>query len=76
MIGLCLLIAPSYADSKIDIDHYFEQAVNAFSNRAKAPFWATKTTILYYEMLKHRNMYKNAPTALIRMASDVCNLEL
>jgi hypothetical protein len=69
MIGICLLMASTNIGK--DIDHYFEQSVNAFLNRAKAPFAATKATLLYYEMLKFRNLYKDAPAALVRMTSDV-----
>ncbi|CAG8460304.1 5163_t:CDS:10 [Ambispora gerdemannii] len=74
MIGLCLLMSTSPIGNKTDIDHYFEQSVNAFYNRAKSPFFATKATILYYEMLKHRKLYKDAPTALIRMSGEDSDL--
>ncbi|RGB32937.1 ER-golgi trafficking TRAPP I complex 85 kDa subunit-domain-containing protein [Rhizophagus diaphanus] len=72
MIGICLLMASTNIGK--DIDHYFEQSVNAFLNRAKAPFYATKATLLYYEMLKFRNLYKDAPAALVRMTSDDSDL--
>ncbi|KAG9298934.1 hypothetical protein G9A89_015956 [Geosiphon pyriformis] len=74
MMGLCLLLSPSPIGNKVDVDHYFEQAVNAFSNRAKALFFATKATILYYEMLKYRNLYKDAPTALVRISGEDSDL--
>ncbi|CAG8459139.1 6976_t:CDS:10 [Ambispora leptoticha] len=74
MIGLCLLMSTSLIGSKTDVDHYFEQSVNAFYNRVKSPFFATKATILYYEMLKHRKMYKDAPIALVRMSGEDSDL--
>ncbi|RIB08725.1 ER-golgi trafficking TRAPP I complex 85 kDa subunit-domain-containing protein [Gigaspora rosea] len=70
MIGICLLIA----GNKLEIDHYFEQAVNAYLNRSKVPFYATRTTLLYYELLKHKKLYKDAPNALVRMTGEDSDL--
>lgn len=73
MIGICLLIASTNIHK--DVEYYFDQAINAYYNRSKLPFYATRATILYYELLKSRNLYKDAPTALIRLTGDVsfCN---
>ncbi|CAG8490645.1 13824_t:CDS:10 [Cetraspora pellucida] len=70
MVGVCLLIA----GNKLEVDHYFEQAVNAYLNRSKVPFYATRATLLYYELLKHKKLYKDAPTALVRMTGDDSDL--
>ncbi|CAG8551197.1 225_t:CDS:10 [Funneliformis mosseae] len=69
MIGICLLML-STSGSRTDTDHYFEQSVNAYLNRSKEPFYATKVTLLYYEMLKFKNLYKDAPAALVRMTGE------
>jgi hypothetical protein len=71
MIGICLLIALTKISSRIDIDNYFEQAVNSYLNFVKIPFYATRSTLLYFELLKYRGLYKNAPSALVRMAGEV-----
>jgi trafficking protein particle complex subunit 8 len=76
MIGICLLMASTNIGSRTDIDHYFEQSVGTYLNRVKAPFYATKTTLLFYELLKFRNLYKDAPAALVRMTGDVGSLNL
>ncbi|CAG8787064.1 2327_t:CDS:2, partial [Racocetra persica] len=70
MVGVCLLIA----GNKLEVDHYFEQAVNAYLNRSKVPFYATRATLLYYELLKHKKLYKDAPTALVRLTGDDSDL--
>ncbi len=75
MIGICSLFLPNLG-SRTDIDHYFEHSVNAYLNRAKTPFYATKATLLYYEMLKFRNLYKVAPAALVRMTGEVSYFKL
>ena len=69
-------MASTNIGNRTDIDHYFEQSVNTYLNRAKSSFYATKTTLLYYEMLKFRSLYKDAPAALVRMTSDVSILNL
>ncbi|CAG8579158.1 12018_t:CDS:10 [Diversispora eburnea] len=50
------------------------QAMNAYYNRSKLPFYATRATILHYELLKFRNLYKDAPPALIRLTGDDSDL--
>ncbi|CAI2163877.1 1745_t:CDS:10 [Funneliformis geosporum] len=69
MIGICLLMLPNLGN-RTDTDHYFEQSVNAYLNRSKETFYATKVTLLYYEMLKFKNSYKDAPAALVRMTGE------
>ncbi|CAJ0823061.1 10537_t:CDS:10 [Entrophospora sp. SA101] len=74
MIGICLLIALTKISSRIDIDHHFEQAVNSYLNILKMPFYATKSTLLYFELLKYRGLYKDAPSALVRVAGEDSDL--
>ncbi|CAG8595408.1 16304_t:CDS:10, partial [Acaulospora morrowiae] len=74
MIGICLQIAATNISNRTDFDHYFEHAVNAYYNRSKSPFYATRATILYYELLKFRNSYKEAPPALVRLTGEDSDL--
>ncbi|RHZ88010.1 hypothetical protein Glove_26g15 [Diversispora epigaea] len=74
MIGICLLIASTNINNRTEIEYYFDQAMNAYYNRSKLPFYATRATILHYELLKFRNLYKDAPPALIRLTGDDSDL--
>ncbi|RUP46788.1 ER-golgi trafficking TRAPP I complex 85 kDa subunit-domain-containing protein [Jimgerdemannia flammicorona] len=74
MLGLCQLMSSSALTSKTDVDHSFELSVSNYLNRCKSPFYATRATIMYYEMLRHRKMYKEGPTALVRMTGEDSDL--
>lgn len=76
MLGLCQLMSSSPLTSRTDVDHSFELSVSTYLNRCKSPFYATRATIMYYELLRHRKMFKEGPTALVRMTGEVCFLEL
>ncbi|KAL1917610.1 uncharacterized protein VTP21DRAFT_4003 [Calcarisporiella thermophila] len=74
MMGICLLLMPNLVGSKTDVDHYFSQAVSTYSTRCRAPYFATRATLFYYELLKFRKMYREAPSALVRMTGEDSDL--
>ncbi|KAI8599084.1 ER-golgi trafficking TRAPP I complex 85 kDa subunit-domain-containing protein [Dissophora ornata] len=74
MIGLCHLMSPQPLGSKNDADHYFESAVNSYIHKAKSPFFASRATLLCYELFKQRNMFRDAPITLTRMTADSSDL--
>lgn len=75
MMGICLLmLPPSPSASKSDVDRHFELAVQQYVGRCRSPFHATRTTILYYELLKTRRQWKDMPTALVRMTGEDSDL--
>lgn len=75
MMGVCLLmLPPSPSASKSDVDRHFELAVQQYIGRCRSPFHATRTTIIYYELLKTRRQWKDMPTALVRMTGEDSDL--
>ncbi|KAI9253330.1 ER-golgi trafficking TRAPP I complex 85 kDa subunit-domain-containing protein [Helicostylum pulchrum] len=74
MLGTCLLMMNQPLTSKLDVDRNFELAVQQYIGRCRAPFHATRTTIMYYELLKMRGMWKDVPTALVRMTGEDSDL--
>lgn len=74
MIGICLLMMNQPLTNKTDVDRNFELAVQQYIGRCRSPFHATRTTIVYYELLKARNMWKDVPTALVRMTGEDSDL--
>lgn len=75
MIGICLLMMNQQPlTNKTDVDRNFELAVQQYIGRCRSPFHATRTTIIYYELLKARKMWKDIPTALVRMTGEDSDL--
>jgi hypothetical protein len=74
MIGICLLMMNQPLTNKTDVDRNFELAVQQYIGRCRSPFHATRTTIVYYELLKARRMWKDIPTALVRMTGEDSDL--
>ncbi|KAI9496625.1 ER-golgi trafficking TRAPP I complex 85 kDa subunit-domain-containing protein [Zychaea mexicana] len=74
MIGICLLMMNQHLRSKTDVDRNFELAVQQFLGRCRSPFQATRTTVMYYELLKAHRMWKEVPTALVRMTGEDSDL--
>lgn len=74
MLGTCLLMMNQPLTSKLDVDRNFELAVQQYIGRCRAPFHATRTTVMYYELLKMRGMWKDVPTALVRMTGEDSDL--
>ncbi|CAO3654024.1 unnamed protein product [Mucor hiemalis] len=76
MIGICSLLVSSQQQplNKTDVDRNFELAVQQYIGRCRSPFHATRTTVVYYELLKWRNMWKDVPTALVRMTGEDSDL--
>ncbi|KAI8335602.1 ER-golgi trafficking TRAPP I complex 85 kDa subunit-domain-containing protein [Blakeslea trispora] len=74
MMGICLLMMPTALQSKADVDRHFELAVQQYVGRCRSPFHATRTTVMYYELLKVRKMWKEIPTALVRMTGEDSDL--
>ncbi|KAI8381466.1 ER-golgi trafficking TRAPP I complex 85 kDa subunit-domain-containing protein [Radiomyces spectabilis] len=74
MIGLCQLIMNQPLASKNDVDRNFELAVQQYLGRCRSPFYATRTTVMYYELLKARRMWREIPTALVRMTGEDSDL--
>ena len=73
MIGICLLMS-NQPLNKADVDRNFELAVQQYIGRCRSPFHATRTTVVYYELLKARNMWKDVPNALVRMTGEDSDL--
>ncbi|KAI8149716.1 ER-golgi trafficking TRAPP I complex 85 kDa subunit-domain-containing protein [Fennellomyces sp. T-0311] len=74
MIGICLLMMNQPLRSKTDVDRNFELAVQQYLGRCRSPFQATRTTVMYYELLKAHRMWKEVPTALVRMTGEDSDL--
>ncbi|CAO3682429.1 unnamed protein product [Rhizopus microsporus] len=74
MMGVCLLMMDQPLTSKTDVDRHFELAVQQYLNRCRSIFHATRATIIYYELLKDRQMWKDIPTALVRMTGEDSDL--
>lgn len=74
MIGICLLMMNQPLRSKVDADRNFELAVQQYLGRCRTPFHATRTTVIYYELLKAHRMWKEVPTALVRMTGEDSDL--
>ncbi|ORX43881.1 hypothetical protein DM01DRAFT_1295694 [Hesseltinella vesiculosa] len=73
MLGLCLLMQPSPI-SKTDVDRHLELAVQQYLGRCQSPLDATRTTVLFYELLKDRQWWKEIPTALVRLTGEDSDL--
>ncbi|KAG1245102.1 hypothetical protein G6F68_015192 [Rhizopus microsporus] len=69
MMGICLLMMNQPLTSKTDVDRHFELAVQQYLSRCRSIFHATRTTVIYYELLKVHQMWKDIPTALSRLHS-------
>ncbi|CAO3630125.1 unnamed protein product [Cunninghamella blakesleeana] len=74
MIGICYLMTNQPITSKVDIDRNFELAVQQYLGRCRSPYHATRTTVIYYELLKLRRMWKEIPNALVRMTGEDSDL--
>ncbi|KAI9015852.1 ER-golgi trafficking TRAPP I complex 85 kDa subunit-domain-containing protein [Phycomyces nitens] len=74
MIGVCQLMLNQPLTNKLDVDRNFELAVQQYLGRCRSSFHATRTTIMYYELLKARRMWKEVPTALVRMTGEDSDL--
>lgn len=73
MMGVCLLMSNS-PTNKVDIDRHFELAVQQYLSRCRSSYHATRATVIYYELLKSRRMWKEMPTALVRMTGEDSDL--
>ncbi|KAF7724948.1 Trafficking protein particle complex 8 [Apophysomyces ossiformis] len=74
MIGICLLMLNQALASKTDVDRNFELAIQQYLGRCRSPFHAMRATTMYYELLKARRMWKEVPTALVRMTGEDSDL--
>lgn len=74
MMGICLLMTNQPLTNKTDVDRHFELAVQQYLGRCRSPYHATRTTVVYYELLKARRMWKDIPTALVRMTGEDSDL--
>ncbi|KAI9276284.1 ER-golgi trafficking TRAPP I complex 85 kDa subunit-domain-containing protein [Sporodiniella umbellata] len=74
MMGVCLLMMEQPLTSKTDVDRHFELAVQQYLSRCRSIFHATRATVIYYELLKDRQMWKDIPTALVRMTGEDSDL--
>jgi hypothetical protein len=74
MMGVCLLLMNAPLQNKKDVDSHFELAVQQYLGRCRSPFHATRTTIIYYELLKACRMWNDIPTALVRMTGEDSDL--
>jgi hypothetical protein len=74
MMGICLLMMNQPLTSKTDVDRHFELAVQQYLSRCRSIFHATRTTVIYYELLKVHQMWKDIPTALVRMTGEDSDL--
>ncbi|KAI8984692.1 ER-golgi trafficking TRAPP I complex 85 kDa subunit-domain-containing protein [Mycotypha africana] len=52
------------------IDRHMELAIQQYLTRCRLPYYATRTTIMYYELLKACGFWKEIPTALVRMTGE------
>lgn len=68
MIGLCqLLLEQSPGFSAVETA--FEQSISNY-NRSGLSLYAIRSALLYYELLKRRNMFREASSILIRMTGE------
>ncbi|KAI8096946.1 ER-golgi trafficking TRAPP I complex 85 kDa subunit-domain-containing protein [Halteromyces radiatus] len=74
MIGICFLMMNQPLTSKVDVDRNFELAIQQYLGRCQSPYHATRATVIYYELLKSRRMWKEIPTALVRMTGEDSDL--
>ncbi|KAG0226837.1 Trafficking protein particle complex 8 [Actinomortierella wolfii] len=74
MIGLCTLMSGQSLGSKNEVDYYLESAVNSYIHKARSPLYACRATVLYYELLKQKRMYKELPVSLTRMTAEASDL--
>lgn len=74
MIGICTLMINQSLRNKADVDRSFELAVQLYLGRCRSPYQATRTTLIYYELLKAHRMWKDVPTALVRMTGEDSDL--
>ncbi|KAI8068329.1 ER-golgi trafficking TRAPP I complex 85 kDa subunit-domain-containing protein [Gongronella butleri] len=73
MLGLCLLLMSPQLN-KAEVDRHFELAVQQYLGRCLSPFDATRATVLFYELLKDRQCWKEMPSALVRMTAEDSDL--
>ena len=69
MIGLCGLISDM---SRGPFEPYLDSAVGLYRD-CKVPYYAERSVLFYYEMLKERHLYREAAALLIKMAGEVCS---
>ncbi|KAI8328146.1 ER-golgi trafficking TRAPP I complex 85 kDa subunit-domain-containing protein [Chlamydoabsidia padenii] len=74
MIGVCFLMMNQPLTNKVDVDRNFELAVQQYIGRCRSPYHATRATVIHYELLKSRRMWKEIPTALVRMTGEDSDL--
>ncbi|KAJ1649862.1 hypothetical protein IWQ61_009178 [Dispira simplex] len=68
MIGICKLFT-NLTSTRLEYDSNFEEAVSLY-NRCRLTEFAVRTTIMYYELLKSRQLYHVASMALTRSNLD------
>ncbi|KAJ1968312.1 hypothetical protein IWQ62_001320 [Dispira parvispora] len=68
MIGICKLFT-NLTSTRLEYDSNFEEAV-ALYNRCRLSDFSVRTTVMYYELLKSRQLYHVASMALTRASLD------
>ena len=68
MLGLCQAILNENAN---EIEGNFDVAVSNYLQKCKLPLYSTRSTLIFYEYLKCKSLYREANVALIRSTSEV-----
>ncbi|KAL7753947.1 hypothetical protein RI367_000880 [Sorochytrium milnesiophthora] len=73
MHGLCQLCIDTPVNVS-NIEQTFDQAISHYHTRCRLPQYATRATLLYYELLRSRIMHRSATSFLIRMTTEDSDL--
>ncbi|TPX31316.1 hypothetical protein SmJEL517_g05349 [Synchytrium microbalum] len=65
MIGICALMSDPTTTGR-SVDGYVDAAIHSYAE-SKSSLYAIRTTLLYYEMLRERGLYRDCPNLLTRM---------
>lgn len=68
MIALCGLLSDM---TRGPFEPYVDSCLSLYKD-ANVPQFAERATLVFFEMLKERQLYKEAANFLVRMAGDVC----
>jgi hypothetical protein len=71
MAGLCHLMGTG---TKYDVLSNFEQVVNLYLQKCRAPQLAIRSALLHYELFKNRGMFQEAARALEKVADEMSDL--
>ena len=69
MIGICILLIDANAPGRA-IEGNVDAAISAYTE-AKLPLYAIRTSLLFYELLKDKGLYRDCPSLFARVSTTI-----